>query len=218
MKGNGSDGQEREFDWVQVRARLEASIQALSGEQSLSEAELRRIWSQRAARLAEVEVEEDDSEHLDLVLVRLGDEIYGLEATYVDEIRPLQQITRVPRTPPWITGVVNVRGRILSIFDLGRFLDLPTAEQEGTGQAYVVVVSTPEMELALLTDEVLTVDKVPLDDLEEASATARGVPRKYVRGVGRCKADGRESAGTLIVLDLQLLLADEALRIREEIS
>ncbi len=218
MKDNGSDGQGSGFDWVAVKAQLEASIQALSGEHTLTESELRRIWSQRAAQLAEIEIEADESEHLDLVLVRLGDEIYGLEATYVDEIRPLQQVTPVPRTPPWVTGVVNVRGRILSVFDMGRFLQLPAAGEAPPGQPYVVVVSAAEMELALLTDEVLTVDKVPLRELEEASATVRGVPRKYVHGVGTYRIDDRESEVTLIVLNLQLLLADEALLVREELS
>ena len=54
---------------------------------------MREIWARRAARLAKVPEQEDEGEHIALVLIRLGQEIYGLEAQYVFDIRPLAQIT-----------------------------------------------------------------------------------------------------------------------------
>ena len=63
------------------------------------------------------------------MVIRLGREVYGLETDYVFDIRPLESITHVPRVPDWVAGVVNLRGRIISVLDLQRFLGLPPVER-----------------------------------------------------------------------------------------
>lgn len=181
---------------------------------------LHEIWARRAAQLAEAPVEEQVGEQLDLVIVQLGAELYGLEAAYVFRIRPAEQITRVPHVPDWVAGVANDRGNILSIFDLRRFLGLDEIAAEKTAP-YLVIVEAGEMELALLADAVLNVVSLPLNTLEAAPETMHGIPQEYIKGVVHqtfeWRANGRE-IDVLTVLDLPALLADEALVVREEIA
>ncbi len=177
---------------------------------------IEQIWLQRAQQFARVPQEEKAGEQLPLVVARMGPEYYGLEARFVFRIRPATQIAYVPRAPEWIAGVTHERGRILSVIDLQRFWQLPTdpASAVKPEETTLILIETPEMELALVTDEVLAVAPVPLSRIQSAHAPLRGIPAATIRGV----VNPWENGHTLIVLDLQALLADEQLKVREIIT
>ena len=182
---------------------------------------VQQIWDRRAAQLAQVPDREDQGEQIELVVIQLGRERYGLDARLVFGIKQVEQVARVPRVPEWVVGVVNVRGRILSVVDLRRFFGLPAAEpgeviKEGS---HLVIVETPEMELALLTDGVLAVEKTPVNHIHNTTNTVRGLRPGYTRGVVEFKGGEPTTNGKtlVVVLDLPVLLADERLIVREEI-
>lgn len=175
-----------------------------------------QVWARRAAELAQVPPREEEGEKLDLLLFCLGDETYGFEARFAFDIRPAAQITRMPRVPDYVVGLVHRRGRILSVLDLARFFGLPGREgAESQPQRHLLVVEQPEMELALLVDEVLAVQSFALNHLRPAGDTLSGLPAEYVRGVAEVPLPARE-ASLVVVLDLPALLADERLIVREE--
>jgi purine-binding chemotaxis protein CheW len=176
-----------------------------------------QIWARRAVQLAQAPVEPEKGEWLDLVLVRLGHEVYGFDARDVLDIRPVGFITLVPRVPGWVVGVTNVRGRVLSVLDLESFFNLP----QGVGAFYggpglLVLVESEQMELALQVDDVLAVERIPANQIKEAAGMIRGLPAAYVRGVieSATTAGGEEMA---IILDLPALLTDEKLVVDERI-
>jgi purine-binding chemotaxis protein CheW len=192
---------------------------------------LHQIWAERAARLAQVPEEKETGEQITLLLIRLGREVYGLDAQYVDRIEPVAYLTRVPRVPAWVAGVTNLRGRVLSVVDLVRYFGLSTTttydnggndEQEGLQTAanpYLVVVGAADMELAFLVDRVMAVERVPLKQIQEATDTIRGLRPEYVRGVverRHTSTMNNENETLVIVLDLPNLLADERLIVHEE--
>jgi purine-binding chemotaxis protein CheW len=201
------------FDWEDIRQRIAAAGAALSGMGQLAPEVVQEILERRAAQLAEVPLQEEEGERIELALIRLGSEIYGLEVRYVFDIRPVEQITRVPRVPDWVAGVVNLRGRILSVLDLQRFFGLPPAERDGDG--FLVVVETPDVEVALLADDVLAVEVLPTSQVQDVADTIRGLPPEYVRGVAELGGNG--DGPMMVVLDLPALLADKKLIVREEI-
>jgi len=176
---------------------------------------LEQIWARRAETLAAEVAEDDGGEHLSVVLVQLGQEVYGLEAQYVYDARPLERITPLPRTPLWLAGVVNVRGRIYSVQDLARFLNLPTAANGSGDDAYLVVVQFEALELALKVDAVLSVVALPANRLQEAADTLN-IPATIVRGVMQ-NNDDPDLPAFLVVLDLPQLLRDPQLIIHEEL-
>lgn len=225
VNANSSDnGQERDFDWESAYQRIAAANAALTGLDETSPEVVQQIWARRAAQLAQVPAQEDEGEQIELVLVQLGREIHGLEAQYVHDLRPAEQITRVPRVPGWVAGVVNLRGRILSVIDLKRFFGLAQAEANGerktTPGPDLVVIETPDMEVALLADDVLAVETLPARQVQDTTDTIWGVRPEYVRGVAERRSGDTPTNGEgsmLVVLDLPALLADERLIIHEEI-
>jgi purine-binding chemotaxis protein CheW len=216
-----SELETRNSDWEGVSQRIAAVNAALSGLDETSSEVMQQVWARRAAQLAKVPVQQEEGEQIELVLVQLGREIYGLEAQYVYDIRPAEQITRVPRVPDWVAGVVNLRGRVLSVVDLRRFFGLMQASSEGevTPGLDLVVVETPDMEVALLADDALAVEALPASQVREAPDTIRGVHPEYVRGVAEYRSGdtSTDRGSLLVVLDLPALLADERLVIHEEI-
>jgi len=206
------------FDWQNVRQRLEAIKAALNGPSETAPEVLERVWAHRAAKLAQTLPQEED-EQIEIVLVQLGREIYGLEAQYVLDIRLAEQITRVPRVPDWVAGIVNLRGRIVSVLDLQRLFKLPQtgrADKDVSLPPHLVVVETPDTEVALLVDKVLAVESLSADGMQTITDTVHGLGPEYVRGV--CERKDGENDLTMIVLDLLALFGDKRLNVYEEIS
>jgi len=98
---------------------------------TIDQEQVEKVWAQRAAQLAKVVKREESGEKLAIALVRLGRELLGVEVQYVQDIRQIEALTRVPRVPEWVAGISNVRGRILSVINLRSFLGLPPAPQAG---------------------------------------------------------------------------------------
>jgi purine-binding chemotaxis protein CheW len=120
--------------------------------------------------------------------------------------------------PDWVTGVVNLRGRILSVLDLQRFFGLAPAESKDEEDVVtpfpdLVVVETPEMEVALLAEDVLEIDLFPTNQIQAVTETIQGLGSEYVRGV----IERGSEAPMIAVLDLPTLLADERLIIEEDV-
>lgn len=174
---------------------------------------LEQIWARRAAQLAAEVAEEDGGEQLPVVLLRLGQEVYGMEAHYVFDARPLERITPLPRVPGWLAGVVNVRGRIYTVVDLAGFLGLP-ASSNGK-EAYLVVVQAEALELAFKVDAVLSVIALPVNRIQPAGETLN-IPPTVVRGVVQNDA-AADLPPFLVILDLPQLLSDPKLIIHEEL-
>ena len=127
----------------------------------------------------------------------------GIEVFRVQEVNRYQAMTRVPLAPAVVSGLINLRGQIVTALDLRRRLELPDRpdDQYPTN----VVVRVGEDAVSLLVDDVGDVIEVANDLLESAPATVTGVARELIRGV--YKLDG----ALLLLLDLdKTVTVDEA--------
>jgi len=144
---------------------------------------------------------------LEVVEFSLGQENYAIEGCYVREVSPLKDLTPLPCTPPFIRGIVNVRGRILPVLDLKRFLDLP--DKGITDLHCIIFVRDHDLELGLLADAIGRVGSVPVDGLASSLPTLTGIYERYMKGV---------TAERLIVLDIERILRDPKLIVHEEVE
>lgn len=173
-----------------------------------------RILEERARLLARLpEAAQRSQEMLELVTFHLGGEAIGLPSALVYETQPLRifQWAPVPCAPPFILGILNLRGHLFSIMDLARFWGLPARPL--ADQAHILLVRGGQcadgqpMELTLLTDDVPQVGEIPLDSLSPPPATLPPQVQDYVKGI---------TPDLLIVLDLERLLSDPHLIVHEE--
>jgi len=138
---------------------------------------------------------------------RLAHERYALETEYVQEVHPLKELTPLPCTPSFVVGIVNVRGRIVPVLDLKKFLDLP--EQGLTDLHRIILVCREDFELGVLADVIVGVRSVPDDKLQSSLPTLTGARSEYVKGV---------TAERLVLLDLARILADPRIIVHDEVE
>ena len=144
---------------------------------------------------------------LEVLEFRLAQERYALENRWVQEVCPLKELTPLPCTPPFVLGIVNVRGRILPVLDLKKFFDL--SEQGLTDLHRIILVRGNDLELGLLADAIVGVRSIPADSLQPSLPTLTGIRGNYLKGV---------TAERLVVLDLARILADPKIIVHEEVE
>jgi purine-binding chemotaxis protein CheW len=139
-----------------------------------------------------------------VVVFQLRDEEYGVDVQQVKSIERLETITRVPSTPVFIKGVINLRGVVTPIIDLRSRFDLEEADY--TENTRIIVVSVNGMEVGLIVDAANDVLDVPVDKIEPTPEVVGGIEKEYLDGVA--KLDHR----LLILLDLEKVLNPEELK------
>ena len=113
----------------------------------------------------------------------LGDEEYGVEILKVQEIKGYTTPTPIPNTPPWVKGVINLRGVILPIFDLRLAFGLPPADY--TKFTVVVVVVLRGRQVGLVVDAVTDVVDVLASDVQPLPDLGAGARTNYARGMAK---------------------------------
>lgn len=187
-------------DWRTIRERL-ARAAAMSGDEpELAPEQARAVLEERARALARVPARPPTaSEVLDVVTFRLADRDYAIELGHVRRIIPLIEITPVPGAPDVFAGVINLRGEILAVIDLGRLLGAAAGRR--TVPTHVLVLGGERNEFGLLADAVGEVMALRTDDVLELPGNT-GIDRAGLRGL---------TESGLIVLDGDALLRDDRL-------
>jgi purine-binding chemotaxis protein CheW len=128
-------------------------------------------------------------EERQFLVFRLGDDEFGLPIEAVDEVaRVPDQITRLPRTPKFLEGVVNLRGEVLPVVDQRRRFDMPALDQRASRR--LVVVRTERHKAGLIVDSVSEVLRCPADAIEPAPSLSNETV-KLVHGVVNLDQAGR---------------------------
>jgi purine-binding chemotaxis protein CheW len=167
-----------------------------------------QILRERAEALAREEQEDrDQGERIDLTVFLLGDGRYAVESRLIREVVPCRGQVQLPCVPPFVAGIMNLRGRILALIDLVRLLQLPVTENRGDG--VVLVLSHGEREFGMLADAIEGNLRLEPTSLREDFPTADWSGGPYLRGV---------SAGQLVVLDGVKLLNDPGLVVNEDVN
>lgn len=133
------------------------------------------------------EREELREQTLQIIVFRLSREWYGVEITKVKEVIKVGKITYLPSNPEYIAGIVNLRGKILSVTDLKTIFGLP--HEEPTDKTRIIAVESGMLETGFLVDEVVESIEVPVSKIEPALLTIPAEEAEYIEG--QCKMDNK---------------------------
>ncbi len=131
----------------------------------------------------------------------LAEEEYGIEILKVQEIIGIMGITRVPRTPEYIRGVINLRGKVIPVVDLRLKFGMESIEQ--TEETCIIVVRAQGIEIGIIVDRVSEVMNIVSKDIEDAPSFGADVNTDYLLGIG--KSDGRVK----LLLDIDKVLSTQ---------
>lgn len=137
---------------------------------------------------------------IQFIVLKVGDEQYGIDIKYVDNIIHISSITRVPKVASYIKGVINVRGEVIPVMDIRTKMGLPEAAH--TKETRIVIVKSEQHGfVGLIVDAVREVVTLEVDGIEKMSYDRTGRDM-FVTGVGKHQ-------GALIsLLDLNEVLAE----------
>ena len=138
---------------------------------------------------------------------RLGGEVFALEIGQVLEVLDFTQITRVPRMPEFMRGVINLRGSVVPVVDLRLRFGMPATER--TVNTCIVIVEVAidgeRVVLGALADSVQEVIELEPAQIEPPPRLGAGIRTEFIRGMGK------DDAGFLIILDADRVFSDDEL-------
>jgi purine-binding chemotaxis protein CheW len=140
-------------------------------------------------------------ELLQLVSFKVGDAEFGVDILRVQEINKMMELTVVPNTPPFVEGVVNLRGRIIPVINLRSRLGLDDKEYDT--ETRIIVVDLHDKTIGFIVDEVKEVLRIPKSITEPPPEIVSGVDSEYITAIG--KLEDR----LLILLDLTKVLSNK---------
>lgn len=141
---------------------------------------------------------------LQLVTFNLGEEEFGVDILNVKEIIRMMEITKVPKSPEFVDGVINLRGHVIPIIDLRKRFSMVTREHDKNTR--ISVVELGDSVVGFVVDSVHEVLRIPSGTVEPPPPVVAGIDADYISGVG--KLDDR----LLILLEPQKLLSLEEKR------
>ncbi len=120
-----------------------------------------------------------EKESKQYIVVMVGNEQYGIDITYIDNIVRMQKITRVPKIQSYFKGIINLRGEIVSVMSIRKKMELE--DDVFTNASRIIILKLEEKGLiGIIVDEVKEVVNLSDDEIEKASN--RG---KFINGIGK---------------------------------
>ena len=117
------------------------------------------------------------------ICVKLGDEQYGINIKFVDNIGRMQKITRVPKAQPYYLGVINLRGEVVPVMSIRRRLNLE--QDEFTNKSRIIILKFEQDLVGVVVDEVREVVNLKEEDIERVAHKGKDEKSSFINGVGK---------------------------------
>ena len=177
-----------------------------SSQYDMSADKVKAVLAERAHLLLK-STETQTGETMQVVVFSLANETYGIATEFAREVQPLRDVTPVPCTPDFCVGVINIRGSIYPVIDIRGFLGVP--KKEITASTKVILVEAAGLEVGILADDVSGAASVPISEIKPPPAAQSAAKEEYIVGV---------TQKMLIILNLEMLLRDDRIIIRQEVE
>lgn len=139
-----------------------------------------------------------------LVCFQLGGENYGVDIYSVQRLIQVPEITRVPRAPDFVEGIIDVRGDIIPVINLLKRFGIP--ESKINDDDRIVITEIGDQIVGLLVDAVSEVTRLPEEDIEPPSDVVSGINSEFIGGIG--KQQRGDGSRLIIVLDVEKVLTE----------
>lgn len=166
-----------------------------------------KILNERAKQLRQPKIKEvNTQDFLDGLTFSLDKEIYFVGSAYISEVIRIHEITPLPCSPEFIFGIINIRGRIISVVDFKRFLGLKSGEPQTLKN--VIVLRNADIEFGILVDVILGYTKLNPRKIQKANAFEGHQSKGFIKGITDDK---------IIILETEKLIANEKIIVNEQV-
>ena len=135
-----------------------------------------------------ITTEQEAETAVQYIVVRIGNEQYGINIKYIDNIVRNQKITRVPKTQTYYKGVINLRGEIIPVMSIR--LKLGLEDDEFTDKTRIIIVKIEGATIGVIVDQVREVVTLDDDNTEKITRTSRDdAASGYISSIGKSKGE-----------------------------
>ncbi|MCR4691081.1 MAG: chemotaxis protein CheW [Lachnospiraceae bacterium] len=131
-----------------------------------------------------MDLQQEEFEQVQYIVIRFGEEVFGIDIKYVDNIVRMQRITRVPNVAPHIKGVLNLRGEVIPVISLRVKMGLEKDEVTKTTRIIIIKLESGDC-VGVLVDEVLEVIMLDSNQIEKVGYNSKETVASFLFGVGK---------------------------------
>jgi len=136
------------------------------------------------------------------IVIKIGDEQYGIDIKYIDNIVRMQHITRVPKVAPYLKGVINLRGEVIPVMSIRLKMDLP--EDVITKASRIIILKLEQYGMiGVMVDEVKEVVTLDSTQIERVAYDNKEERTNYINGIGKYEG------GLISLLDLNTVTLEK---------
>ncbi len=143
-----------------------------------------------------------DYETTQYIVIKIGEEQYGIDIKYVENIVRMQKITRVPKVQPYFKGVINLRGEVVPVMSLRLKMNLDA--DETTNKTRIIIIKLePNAPIGIVVDEVKEVVTLDESSIETTVRNSKANDTSYINGIGKC------GENLISLLELNTVISDK---------
>lgn len=140
-------------------------------------------------------------ESTQFIVIKLGDEQYGIDIKYIDNIVRMQHITRVPKVDPYLKGVINLRGEVIPVMSIRIKMGLEPDQETKSSRIIILKLGINGL-IGIIVDEVKEVVTLESDQIEKIAYDSKEERESFLYGVGKC------AGGLISLLDLNAVILE----------
>ncbi len=135
------------------------------------------------------------------VKFNIAEETFGISIAQINQILKPQEIFKVPNTPPFIEGLINLRGKVITVFNLRKRFGMP--EKENDDNTKVIIVNLEELLLGFTVDSVTEIVNLQDEDIVPTPPSISSFDRRFLSGVGKMEDK------LILILNLEKVLTTD---------
>ena len=132
------------------------------------------------------------------VVFKIDNEYYGIDINNVKSIERIQDFTRVPNAPPYVKGVINLRGEVVPVIDLRMRFELTPRELDSNSRIIIVFVN--EIQIGLLVDSSSEVIEINGEDVDSPPIVKENISEDFINGIGK------QNGNLIILIDIEKII------------
>ena len=149
--------------------------------------------------MSEVSELREVGETTQFIVIKLGDEQYGIDIKYIDNIVRMQHITRVPKVDAYLKGVINLRGEVIPVMSIRVKMGLE-ADVETKSSRIIILKLEQQGTIGVIVDEVQEVVTLDNDQIEKIAYDSKEEKDSFLCGIGKCEG------GLISLLDVNAVV------------
>ncbi len=171
----------KSINWESIHQHIANTQHALEKSISYTDDEINSILHQRAKKLEKEFTSTISQNKLDILEFTLGSEHYGIASNFVNRVSTADKIRRLPSTPEFVEGIINVHGNVICIINLKQFFGMSKLKSNDLNR--ILIIEYADFKLGILADEVIGIESISLDTIQSSIPTLTGIHSEFLTGI-----------------------------------